>query len=516
MAGLTEPAIVVIGSGAGGGTIAEALTARGLHVVLLESGARIEPAEFRQDALGAYGQLTWLEPREVSGDNDATRLAPTAPAFTVRALGGSTVHWNGLAYRARPGELRARTTYGAIAGASLADWPLSEAELAPWYARAEARLGVSGTGGRAVHPPSNLYSVLWNGARRIGYRRISNARQAINVGDFDGRPGCRQMGFCNQGCVISAKWSTLVSDIPRAEATGRLDLRTGATAVRLELGRDGRVARVLYVDDKGALHAQAARLVVVAANAIETARLLLLSEQNGHPRGLANGSDQLGRNYMRHVGAWAAAEMPRPVNMHRGITVPGTVFDEARHAPERGFAGGYLIEAASLSPVEIGLMMREPAFGPAGARVLERYDHLAGVLMVGEELPRPDNRITLSARMRDLRGLPVAHVHVDEHPQGKAMRRHFQRRAEALLAAVRGVNPIHVPLPSAAHNMGTARMSARPEDGVTDPLGRAWEVDNLWIGDGSLFPTSLSVNPTLTIIALALRQADAIARSLGR
>jgi choline dehydrogenase-like flavoprotein len=130
------------------------------------------------------------------------------------------------------------------------------------------------------------------------------------------------------------------------------------------------------------------------------------------------------------------------------------------------------------------------------------------VLLNGEELPREDNRITLDGAVKDRFGLPVANVHVDEHPQSEAMRQHFRGRAAALFDALGGQDVRYGIPASATHNLGTARMSAAPEDGVTDPFGRAHEVPNLFIGDGSLFPSSTAENPTLTIVALALRQAD--------
>ncbi len=511
MADLNEPALVIIGSGAAGGTIADVLTARGLPVVLLEAGRRIEPQDFHQDDLKAYGQLSWLDPRVASGSWDAARLAPDRPAWVVKALGGTTLHWNGLAYRPPAHELKARTTYGDIPGASLADWPLSLAELAPWYEKAEARMGVTGTHGIPAHPPSAHYKLLWNGARKLGYTRISNAGMAINSMARDDRPACQQMGFCNQGCLISAKWSTLVSDIPRAEASGRLDLRTEAMAVRIEHDAKGHVAAVIYADSRGALHRQAAHTVVVACNSIETARLLLLSESNRHPRGLANGSDQVGRNYTRHIAALTYAAMPQPVNMHRGIVTPGTVFDEARHDPARGFAGGYLMEAAGMSPVSLALLLDPLGWGRDYAGFIERYDHVAGMLMNGEELPTATNRITLDSGVKDARGLPVARVHVEEHPQTAAMLAHFYKQSAALYRALGAEDVRHGRPLSATHNMGTARMGHDPATSVVDARQMAHEVPGLYVADGSVFPTSLSVNPTLTIVALALRLADHLA-----
>ncbi len=507
MAGLTDPALVVIGSGAAGGTIADVLTAAGKQVVLLEAGRRIEPAEFHQEDLKSFGQLSWLDPRVATGSWSAATLAPDRPAWVVKALGGSTNHWNGLAYRPQPHELRARASYGNIAGASLADWPLTLAQLAPWYVLAEARLGVTGTSGIAPHQPSAHYKLLWNGARKLGYSRISNAGMAINSIERDGRPACRQMGFCNQGCGISAKWSTLASDIPRAEASGRLDLRTEATAIRIEHDRAGKVSAVIYADASGAQHRQAAHTVVLAANSIETARLLLLSESSRHPAGLANGSGQVGRNYMRHIAALTYAAMPDRVNMHRGIVTPGTIFDEARHDPTRGFSGGYLMEAAGMSPVSLALLLNPAGWGPDYAGFIGRYDHLAGMLMNGEELPVADNRITLDDKVKDRLGLPVARVHVDEHTQTATMLKHFFDRSAALYRAL-GSNDVRHGRPvSATHNLGTARMGNDPATSVVDSELAAHEVSGLYIADGSVFPTSTSVNPTLTIVALALRLA---------
>lgn len=510
-----DPAIVVVGSGAAGGTLAERLTAAGKRVVLLEAGERIEADAWHQEDLAAYAQLSWLDPRVATGSYQAARVAPNMPAWIVKAVGGSTLHWNGLAYRAREHELRARSVYGEVADASLADWPITLEELAPWYDLAEQRLGVSGTHGMPVHPPNNNYRVLRAAARRCGYTRFSNARIAINSVPRGGRPACLQMGFCNQGCKINAKWSTLAFELPRAEATGRLELRTGAQAERVEIDARGKATAVVYRDREGNSHRQRARWVFLACNAIETARLLLLSDSAVFPEGLGNTHGHVGRHYMRHVNALASARMPGPVNMHRGIVTPGTVFDEDVHDPGRGFAGGYLMEALALAPVSLAMLVGGTAWGPDFARFMAAYDHLAGILMNGEEMPCADNRVTLHASRRDKLGLPVASVHVDEHPYADRMRAHFRERSRTLFESLGGVGIRYGIPPSATHNLGTARMSVRPEEGVTDGYGRAHELPNLFISDGSVFPTSTAENPTLTIVALALRQADYFLREVA-
>lgn len=511
---LTEPSIVIIGSGAGGGTLARALCEAGKHVVLLEAGPRIEAGEWHQDDLKAYGQLSWLDPREATGTYAAAQFTPNMPAWIVKALGGSTLHWNGLAYRMQPHEFAPLTHYGPIDGASLMDWPITYDEIAPYYDRAEALMGVTGTHGIAPHPATNNYKVLHAGGQRMGYQNISNAHIAINSDMRDDRPGCIQMGFCNQGCKINAKWSTLASEIPKAEATGKLDLRSECMALSIEHDTNGLVNAVIYRDKNGRETRQNAAYVCVAGNAIETARLLLQSSSATFPDGLANTHGHVGRHYMRHIGAMLYARMPKPVNMHRGIVTPGTIFDEARHDSSRGFAGGYLMEAAGISPVSLAMLINPTGWGADYASFMEHYDHLAGMLMVGEELPRADNRVTLSPDLKDAHGFPVARVHVDEHPQSDAMREHFFAQAKALYASL-GALESHTGIPaSATHNLGTARMSEEPQDGVTNSFGQCHDVSNLFVSDGSLFASSGAENPTLTIVALVLRQADYLLREV--
>lgn len=511
-----DAAIVIIGSGAGGGTVAHELAGRGVQVVVLEAGRRIEPHEFIQEDGAAFGQMTWLDKRRATGSWLAATVSPAAPLWTVKGVGGSTLHWNGLAYRMQPHEFRPRSEYGAVEGASLIDWPVTFAELEPWYSRAEERMGVTATHGIARHGATNNYRVLWNAAKRAGYTKVSNGHLAINSEARDGRAGCIQLGFCNQGCKVSAKWSTAVSEIPRALATGKLDLRPQCMVVRIEHDAAGKASAVLYLDPEGRLQRQRARLVCVAGNAVETPRLLLNSASARFTQGLANGEGHVGRHYMHHVGGGTFGVLSKPVNMHRGISVAGAIFDEGRHDSRRGFAGGYLIESMALAPSTLAMMLDPADWGARNAGFMERYDHLAGMLICGEEMPRPDNRVTLDPAEKDHLGLPVPVIHVDRGANEATMEAHARKTTQALFEAVGATDIRQVRTALATHNMGTARMSARPDDGVVDAFGRAHEVPNLFVSDGSVFPSSSTENPTLTIVALAMRQADHIARGLSR
>lgn len=506
---------VVVGSGAGGGTMARELTRRGHKVVLFEAGKRQTLATFSQNPGEAFGQLTWLEPRSQSGTWDPVKTSPTLPAWHCKTVGGTTVHWTAATPRLQAYEIRARSTYGDISGASLADWPIDYAELKRWYQVAERRLGVTRRNGNPGLPASNNFKVMYAGARRLGYKRVHTNYLAINARARDGRGFCIQQGFCVQGCKVGAKWSTLYTEIPSAEATGRLDLRSECFVTRIEHDAAGRATGVVYRDAQGREQRQRARLVCVAGNAIETARLLLLSESARFPKGLANGSDQVGRNYCHHLTGFVWGIFDRPVRMWRGAVLAGVVEDENVYDPSRGFAGGYHLELVSLDLPTLPLVGLRYGWGRDFASVIDNYRNMAGLLINGEDLPRPENRISLSVTVKDAYGLPAAHVHCEEHANDVALRSHAQRQAQRLYEAAGAQRTVFSSTPPATHQMGTARMSHDPQHGVTNPYGRTHEVPNLFISDGSVHTTAGAANPTLTIVALVLRQAEHIGREMA-
>lgn len=509
-----EHAIVIIGSGAGGGTLAHELTRRGIKVVLLEAGARQSAQTFSQNPGEAFGQLTWLEPRTSSGDWGAVRDFPTLPVWIAKSVGGTTTHWTGATPRLQRTELASRTTYGSIPGTSIIDWPIAYDELLNYYKLAERRMCVTRRNGIPGLPASNNFKVMYAGAKKIGYKRVHTAYMAINTLPRDGRGMCIQQGFCAQGCKTEAKWSTLYTEIPRAEATGNLDLRTQARAMRIEHGADRRVTAVIYRASDGKEQRQKAHAVCVAGNAIETPRLLLLSDSAQFPHGLANSSDQVGRNYVHHITGFIWGTFKDPVYFWRGTTLAGLIEDELPHNPKRGFAGGYHFELIALDLPSLPLAGLPYGWGREYTSFLDDYRNMAGLFINGEDLARADNRITLNDKVKDSFGLPVAHVHVDEHENDKAMRKHAQLQGTKLYASIGAKRVVLSGTPPATHNMGTARMSRDPRDGVANAWGQTHDIPNLFISDGSAFSSSGSANPTLTIVALALRQAGFIARGL--
>ncbi|WP_066043400.1 GMC family oxidoreductase [Herbiconiux solani] len=500
---------VIIGSGPGGATLALALVRAGRKVVLLEAGPWIDPDDFVNDERIAYQQLTWTDPRLATGDWSLARDFPASPAWMGKGVGGTSLFWTGLTPRFKRHEVRAASTYGRVPGTSLRDWPVDLDDLDERYEEAERAMGTSHRQGRPPMPANNNYKVLANGAKAIGYEHYATGPYATNVEPYDGRPGTLQDGFCQQGDKSRAKWNPSVSEIPKALATGLLDLRTEARAVQITIGRDGRADGVVYADRTG-LHRQRAALVSVAGNAIETPRLLLLSATTGHPDGLANSSGLVGRNYMRHTTGVVYAEFPDEVHMYRGEPMAGIVNDESRHDPSRGFAGGYYLEMIAQGLPSFSTFMEPGGWGPEFTSKIEAYTRTAAIWICGEDMPQESNRVTLSGAVLDDLGLPVPEVHYDDHPNDLAMRRHGYEQAEKLFRAVGAVRTTRAPAMPSGHNMGTARMSDDPAAGVVDGYGRSHDIPNLFVSDGSLFTTSAAANPTLTIMALVLRQADHI------
>jgi choline dehydrogenase-like flavoprotein len=511
-----DSVVIVVGSGAGGGTLANELCQKGVNVVLLEAGKRYDIEDFENDEWNAFLQLSWLDKRTTSGNWRVAKDFPNLPAWICKTVGGTTVHWAGASLRFHPHEFRGRSEYGEVAGANLLDWPLTYEDLEPYYARAEDKMGVTRTNGIPGLPGNNNFKVMYAGATRVGYKDVHTGNMAINSRLRDDRAACMQIGFCFQGCKSGAKWSTLYTEIPRAEATGRLDLRPEAMVLQIQHDDAGKVTGVLYADAEGNQQVQKGRAVCVACNSIETPRLLLNSASAKYPDGLANSSGQVGRNYMRHTTGSVYAIFDQPVRMYRGTTMAGIILDEAKNDPGRGFVGGYELETLSLGLPFMAAFLSPGAWGREFTWAMENYDHMAGMWIVGEDMPQEQNRITLHESEKDGFGLPIPNVHFDDHDNDLAMRNHAFKQGRAVYDAVGARRVYETPPYPSTHNLGTCRQSAKPQDGVCNGFGQTHDIRNLFISDGSQFTTGAAENPTLTIVTLAIRQADYIANRLQK
>ena len=504
-----DSVVVVIGTGAGGGVLANELAQRGINVVALEAGGRYLPEDFINDEWDSFSQLAWLDARTTSGDWRVHKDFAGLPAWIVKAVGGTTTHWAGASIRFQEHEWKALTNYGKVEGANLLDWPIDYAEMAPWYDKAESKLGVTRTGDRAGLPGNNNFKVFEKGAKALGYKEVHTGRMAINSTEYDGRMACQQTGFCFQGCKWGAKWSAAYTDIPRGEETGKLEVRDRSHAARILHDDSGKVTGVEYFDKDGKLQLQKARMVSVAGNSFESPRLLLNSASGKFPNGLANSSGMVGKNYMRHTTGSVYAIFDKPVRMWRGTTMAGIMQDEARHDPSRGFVGGYELETLSLGLPFMAAFLNPGGWGRSFTTALDHYENMAGLWIVGEDMPQLGNGVTLS-ETKDQHGLPVANVNFNEHPNDIAMRNHAYKQGSAMYEAVGATRTMPTPPYPSTHNLGTNRMSEKPEDGVVNKWGQTHDIKNLFVSDGSQFTTGAAENPTLTIVSLALRQAATI------
>jgi choline dehydrogenase-like flavoprotein len=511
-----DKVVVIVGSGAGGGTLSNELAQKGIDVVLLEAGPRVEMQDFVNNEWQSFVDISWLDKRTTSGDWRVARDFPNLPAWIVKAVGGSTLHWAGASLRFHEHEFKTKTIYGEIAGANLLDWPLTLQELEPYYARAEDKMGVTGTNNIPRLPGNNNYKVLAAGAKRVGYKEFHTGNMAINSEARDGRGPCQQIGFCFQGCKSGAKWSTLMAEIPKGEATGKLEVRPHSQVLQVLHDDAGKVTGVLYADKDGKQQVQMARVVCVAGNSIESPRLLLNSASAKFPDGLANSSGQVGKNYMRHTTGSVYAYFDKPVNMYRGTTMAGIIKDEARNDPARGFVGGYEMETLSLGLPFMAAFLDPGAWGRQFTSALDMYENMAGMWIVGEDMPQESNAVTLDKNEKDKYGLPIPNVNFNDHANDIAMRNHAYKQGGAVYQSVGALRVIETPPYPSTHNLGTNRMSENARDGVVNKHGQTHDIKNLFISDGSQFTTGAAENPTLTIVTLAIRQADYIADQMGK
>ena len=314
--------------------------------------------------------------------------------------------------------------------------------------------------------------MIAHSARRAGYSNFSNNYWAINPVPYHGRNACDQIGFCFQGCRSGAKWSTLYGEAPKAEATGHFELRAESMVLQVQHDPSGKVSGVLYADKDGNQNFQKARVVCVAGNAVESARLMLNSTSNTFPDGLANSSGQLGKNYVRHVTAFVYGVFDKPISWHRGTVGQTVLLDEWGHDEKRGFAGGYVMIGFSLGLPYYAAFMDPGAWGRAFTNKVETYNHVSGIAVTGEDMPLETNAVTLHPSERDQYGLPIPNLHMDDHENDIKLRNHGIKACTAMYQAGGAVATIDTPPMPGSHNMGTARMAANPRDGVVNGSGR--------------------------------------------
>jgi choline dehydrogenase-like flavoprotein len=357
--------------------------------------------------------------------------------------------------------------------------------------------------------------VLVRGCTRLGIP-VSPAPLATLSAPHRDRPPCVYRGFCNYGCSTNAKSSILVTYIPRAIAAGA-DVRPDSMVAQIEHSDRGHVTGVLYFrQGSRELFRQRAKNVMVAGYAVETPRLLLNSASSLFPDGLANSSGMVGRCFMVHSGHQVFAKFPNNINQYKAPPPGGALTEHFnRTMPDTGFICGYTIEVVGPHPADFAsrLATARKFWGAELRREMLDYNYYSGIGIVGEILPQKKNMVKLHESERDQYGLPIPHVIFGYHENDRRIIEHATAKMRDIMEAAGGDDIWSAD--RTAHLLGTCRMGSDPADSVVDADCRTHDVPNLFICDGSIFPTSTAVNPSLTIEAIAARTADRI-RELKR
>ncbi len=557
---------LIIGSGAGGSAVAYKLTQAGWKVLILEAGINPFPGldrvdgrggipwplfsndELKMSIRGFVRQDPVVEPRTFRQTEADTATANADVNVLTRNVGGAAVisgvgypRFTAVDFRLASALAQANLSFG---GTTFTDWPFTYDELVPFYEEAEQLSGVAGAAegpeadpfssrGTAPfplppQPPMYVARVLANGAKQLGYTPF-NLPSAINTQPYDSRPPCVSCGFCSgYGCPRNAKGSPAVTTLRKALLTHNCQLRYNAHVTRLSVDATGRrITGVEYVDDSGQTQSATADHVVLAASPIESARLCLLSDPGGP--GIGNSSGHVGRELMFHFQTIAVGIFKQRLHGERGRSVTHAISDfrgimpgGAELATDRPL-GGVVEFGTSSEPITAARNSLRPEALTAAALLhlsLKQLlvespfsAHIAVMTIQGEDAPQPTNRIDLDPNVRDVFGQAVPRITYKNHPDFELAASAFYKPKllsilEAAGAQFGFFSPFDPAVPSQSrHILGGLRMGTEPAQSVCDGFGKFHDLDNLYCADGGVFASSSGYNPTLTIIAVALRTA---------
>lgn len=532
--------VVIVGSGVVGALIADQLAGAGQSVLLLDAGLRIDRAQAVEnwrnmpfanragsDFQGLYPQSPLAPAPLYWPENDYVGLSgPDGKGFKqgyLKTVGGTTWHWAASSWRHLPVDLKMRSTYGVGR-----DWPISYDDLEPYYCRAEEAMGVAGPNDAALQSPSErsrpypMDMVPWSyGDKRFaelvnprGYRSVP-IPQARSTRPWNGRPTCCGNNNCQPICPIGAMYNG-IHTVQSAEAKGALVLPE-AVVYRIDTDENNRISSVHWYDRDHVSHRATAQAFVVACNAMETPRLLLAAANARNPAGIANSSDQVGRNMMDHSGFHCFFQASEPLWIGRGPAQSSCLVGPRDGAFRSDYSANKMIlnnitqvTSATSAALKLGLV------GTAlDAEIRRRTIHGVDLSISLEPLPDPENRLTLSKTRRDPHGIPCPDVYYDV---GDYVHKGYDAAVLQLkeIAAIFDASDLNITTALNANNhiMGSCIMGSDPRDSVVNGDCRAHDHANLWIPGGAAIPSASVVNSTLTMAALAIRAADDIAQQL--
>ena len=522
--------VLIVGAGASGAAVAWSLAETRMRIVCLEQGDWMNPLQYpstgRDWEARAFSDMS-ISPNRRGRDTDYPVNDANSPISVANfnAVGGSTILYAGHFPRFHPSDFRVKTLDGVAD-----DWPIDYNTLEPFYAENDRMMGTSGLGGDPAYPPKQAPmppvpmgksgQTLAKGFNQLGWHWWPSDT-AIATQQYDGRDRCINLGACGSGCAQGAKASTDITYWPHAVRAG-VEVRTRCRVREITVNDEGMASGVAYYDEEGVEQFQAAQVVIVACNGVGTPRLLLNSTSGKFPNGLANSSGLVGKNLMFHPYASIQGVFDEPMDGYKGpgVCIWSQEFYETD--AERGFVRGYTYEinrgrgpvATALTGMFSGRIPRGEGHHEAYRRLFNRITGMVGIC---EDLPEEHNTVTLDPDLKDAHGIPAPKIDYTLSENSRRMLDHAVARGTEVLRAAGAVDIItEAPIGVGGwHLMGTARMGTDPQRSVVNEWGRAHDVRNLFIVDGSIFVTSAGVNPTRTIQALALYVADSMKKRLA-
>jgi choline dehydrogenase-like flavoprotein len=511
--------VVVIGSGAGGGTVSSRLANLGVDVLVLEGGPKVETrTDFNTHALPfefASRSIPTMKPGKAGFDSERSR-----------GLGGKTMLWNAVALRMSQRDFKGRQHDGEGA-----DWPIDYADLAPFYDRIEREVGVCGNLDHLEDLPDGIFlppvpmkctdKMIQEGAKTLGVP-IIHVRKATLSRPTSARPSCHFCGNCMSGCDVAAKYNSAdVQMYPAVRAGKPLTLQPNSIVYELAVSDEGRVSEVRYIDrETGRQGAAKGRVVVVACACAQSVGLLLMSKSSRFSAGLANSSGHLGQDFIPHitcgVEAFLEPKIGQPSVNDEGFLdhayMPSFMHNRTRDYP-RSFGAQFNYQNRR----SVGWARSIHGMGKTYKEsVRARYPAYVTFNGYTDMLPNSQSYLELDPVAKDSYGIPIVRRHwslsESDWKRFHDMREWSQHILKASKAQIHSVNQ----LPETNHEIGGCRMGSDPKTSVLDATCRAHDVPNLYVADASVFPNASEKNPTLTIMALGLRTAETIADRLKK
>jgi choline dehydrogenase-like flavoprotein len=523
--------VLIIGAGASGAAVAWSLADTRMRIMCIEQGDWMNPAEYastRRDWELALGNEYAISPntRKRPADYPINDEHSPIAVANFNAVGGSTILYSAHFPRFKPSDFR-HCTLDGIGD----DWPISYADLDPFFAMNDANIGVAGLAGDPAYPyhepplkhiPIGLMGeVMGRGFNKLGWHWWPSD-SAIATEDYEGREKCVNLGPCNGGCAKGAKSSADVTYWPIAQRAG-VELMTNCRVREILVNDQEMATGVVYYDADGHEQIQRAEVVIMACNGVGTPRLLLNSKSTSFPDGLGNRSGLVGKNLMLHPWGNVQGVFDEPLESHFGPQGCCTLSQEFYETDRtRGFVRGYNMQitrgGGPISTAINGMSSGTIPWGQAHHTQFERfYDRTVNLGICCEDLPEECNSVTLDPEITDSNGIPAPKINYRLSDNSHKMLQHgLDRGVEVMQAAGAWQTNTMGPIRMAGwHLLGTARMGKDAATSVVNEWGRSHDVKNLFIVDGSVFVTSGGVNPTTTIQAVALYIADKIKSNLA-